>query len=137
MRYSALAAGLACALLAGCDSGEQPLAAGEAASLPFDSHPAHGDAVPRLEGSGGKLRYANGCLYLEERLGGRTGLIMPDSFRFDGRTLSNGTVAFALGSRVSFSGGWGSADPSKYACDMPMLFVDNVFAPPPPKDDRR
>ena len=124
----------ACLLVAGCGSGEHTTVADETLAYPFDSRPAEGREIPKLEGAGGRLRYHEGCLYLEERSRGRVGLIMPDSYGLDGRTLSDGQVAFEIGSRVSFSGGWVSADKENYACkDMSMLVVDSAFAGPPPE----
>jgi hypothetical protein len=120
----------------GC--GSQPDAASEvarASTFTFDVYPAAFDEVPVTEGSGGVLSYSDGCLYVRDYEGGATGIVMPDTFRFDGFQLTDGRTTFRIGDHASFSGGVIAAEsvPGTRCKTRHMLIAQNTFAPPPPQ----
>ncbi|MGB7374154.1 hypothetical protein [Pontixanthobacter sp.] len=107
-------------------------------TLKFDTYPAREGEVPVLEGAGGILDYTDGCLLVRDYEGGATGVIMPDSFRFDGQFLTDGETTFHIGRHAGFSGELlARREVSGTSCKtLHLIVAQNVFAPPPPEERR-
>jgi hypothetical protein len=112
-------------LLAGCKQIEQPIAP---ADLAFDRYKESdrfkgGDNY--ADGGTGRLRYDDGCLYLDEN-GGKTGLVMPANAKFNGKILSYKGEKYNIGTRYATGGVLiKSSAVQSFNCRTPYLILVN------------
>ncbi|WP_048884311.1 hypothetical protein [Aurantiacibacter atlanticus] len=131
--YAAVAVALGCFVSCSPESESSAVAP----PFEFDTYPAITGEVPVLEGAGGILDYADGCLFVRDYEGGATGVIMPDSFGFDGQILTDGETTFYVGRHAGFSGQLNArSEVSDTSCKtLHLVKAQNVFAPLPPPDN--